>query len=268
MRCIFCRQDSSHSRSVEHIIPYSLGNRSHVLPRGIVCDACNNYFSREVERPFLEAPAIKLLRFHQGLESRKNRIPPINGVIYPNIPATVIRDFRTGGLLADVPIESFEQLAAMKKSVLLLPLSSNPPSNPVVSRFLAKVALEAMALKLCDFPDGLDYLSDDSQLDPIRDHARRGRHQAWPVHIRRIYAADAAVMNDQSDRGQIVHEFDFLMTDKSELYYVLAIFGLELTINVGGPDIDGYIQWLAENRSASPLYSGKNNIYPMPHRSE
>jgi len=38
MRCIFCMNDSSDSRSKEHIIPESLGNEAHILPRGIVCD--------------------------------------------------------------------------------------------------------------------------------------------------------------------------------------------------------------------------------------
>jgi hypothetical protein len=45
---------------------------------------------------------------------------------------------------------------------------------------------------------------------------------------------------------------------------VLAIFGLELTINLGGPNIEGYERWLVENENASPLYSGKNAVYRMP----
>jgi hypothetical protein len=235
-----------------------------VLPRGIVCDGCNNYFSREVERPFLEAPAVKALRFHQLLESRKKRIPPINGIISSGISATVMRDYKTGNLSVDVPVEFFEKLTAMERGVLVLPLSATPPSDSVISRFLAKIALESMALRLCKFPEGIDYLADDSQFDPIREHARRGKHQTWPVHTRRIYAADAAITGEQSDRKQMVHEFDFLMTDQNELYHVIAIFGLEMTINIGGPDMDGYIEWLNKNCGASPLYSGKNSNYLRP----
>ena len=52
MRCIFCKQDSSNSKNVEHIIPESLGSTKHILGKGIVCDKCNNYFSREVEKTF------------------------------------------------------------------------------------------------------------------------------------------------------------------------------------------------------------------------
>ncbi len=36
MRCIFCKTDSDSSRSVEHIIPESLGNTDYVLPPGCV----------------------------------------------------------------------------------------------------------------------------------------------------------------------------------------------------------------------------------------
>lgn len=42
MRCIFCKRNSNSSRSVEYIIPESLGNEEHVPPPGVVCDACNN----------------------------------------------------------------------------------------------------------------------------------------------------------------------------------------------------------------------------------
>lgn len=54
MNCIFCKEESSNSRSIEHIIPESLGNKDHVLPPGIVCDKCNNYFARKIEKKILE----------------------------------------------------------------------------------------------------------------------------------------------------------------------------------------------------------------------
>jgi hypothetical protein len=264
MRCIFCRTDSSSSRSEEHIIPHSLGNRRHTLKPGIVCDACNNYFSREVERPFLNAPAIQHLRFHQVLASRKGSIPPIAGLIRPDIPATLYRDYRTGGMSVDIPTEFVDKFSAMPKGELIFPMSGLPPANPVISRFMAKVALEAMAYRLAGKPEGLTYLCDEAQLDLLRDHARRGKHPVWPVHSRRIYDPDSHAYDGETDLGQTVHEFDFLITSENEWYFVLAIFGLELTINLGGPELKGYQRWLAENKNVSPLYSGKNAIHPMP----
>lgn len=69
MRCIFCENDSSSSKSVEHIVPASFGNSTSVLPKGIVCDKCNNYFARKIESPFLNSEAILQLR--QELEIDK-----------------------------------------------------------------------------------------------------------------------------------------------------------------------------------------------------
>lgn len=38
--CIFCNQDSTESKSIEHIIPESLGKDELILDKGIVCDKC------------------------------------------------------------------------------------------------------------------------------------------------------------------------------------------------------------------------------------
>src|SRR5665213_1313562 len=265
MRCIFCRSDSSLSRSVEHIIPYSLGNTKHVLRAGIVCDACNNYFSREVERPFLEAPAIKQLRFYQGLESRKGRIPMIRCFMSPGF-AVDVRESTDSGLSIGVPTEAVPHFLSAKTGSLYIPLSGKPPVENVISRCVAKVALEAMANRISYSQEGLDYICDEKQLDPLRDHARRGKLRGWPVHSRTIYDPESTQVEEGVDLGQVLHEFDFLVTSTNEWYFVLAIFGLELTINMGGPELEGYERWLSENNGASPLYSDRNAGSPMPSR--
>ena len=75
MHCIFCKTDSSSSRSREHIIPESMGNASHFLPRGAVCDACNGYFARKIEGPLLETPFFRQLRFGMQIANKRGRIP-------------------------------------------------------------------------------------------------------------------------------------------------------------------------------------------------
>ena len=37
-----------NTKSEEHIIPKSLGNDELILPKGIICDKCNNYFSTNI----------------------------------------------------------------------------------------------------------------------------------------------------------------------------------------------------------------------------
>ena len=72
-RCIFCGNDSSNSKSVEHIVPESFGNKCIILKKGIVCDKCNNYFARKVEQPFLESEPIRILRQELQLENKRRK---------------------------------------------------------------------------------------------------------------------------------------------------------------------------------------------------
>lgn len=127
-----------------------------------------------------------------------------------------------------------------------------------MSRFLAKVAVEMMAQRVLHDQGMLNDLIDDPQLDQIRSHARQGPTNEWPVNVRRIYPANHSVTDGVSPAFEIVHESDFLGTEQRELYFILAIFGVEMAINMGGPNIEGYEAWLDENAGASPLYYGKN----------
>ena len=42
--CIYCKRERSEFKSAEHVIPEALGCKE-TLPKGYVCDPCNNYFS-------------------------------------------------------------------------------------------------------------------------------------------------------------------------------------------------------------------------------
>jgi hypothetical protein len=258
LKCLFCQANSDSARSIEHIVPESLGNKTFILPPGVICDGCNNYFACEVERPFLESPSISLMRFHQLVESTKGRVPPATGIITPGNAAVVRRNPKDGAISVDIPPEAFEHLSKSSEGTLILPIELSPPKGLVVSRFMAKVALEAMAQRLLNDTQRLAFLRGDTQLDLIRYHARRGTTPDWPVHIRRIYDESARWIDEFGEAVQVVHEQDFLMTPESECYFILALFGQEYTINVAGPSIEGYVLWLEKNDHVSPLYHGKN----------
>jgi hypothetical protein len=261
MRCIFCKKDSSSSRSVEHIIPESLWNTKHILPKGIVCDSCNNYFAREVEKPFLDSQAISLLRFQQAIPNKRGRIPEARGVMLPGFEVIARRPRKDPyGMTLEVPPDALAYFNTQVHGRIVFPAPGDPPDARIVSRFLAKMALEAMAMRVRSEMDGLDYLVEEAQLDALRNFARRGTPKSWPCSIRRIYSADRILVETDGSWSQTVHEFDFLVTATNEWYFVFALFGLEFAINLGGPEIDGYLAWIKENGSASPLYSGKNGI--------
>ncbi len=258
MGCIFCKNPSSSSKSVEHVIPESLGNKKHVLPKGIVCDSCNNYFARKVEKPFMDLSAVQQLRFQQYLENKRGKIPSISGLITPDVPALLTRYPEHDFTSVDVSERDLARLLQAKKGTIIIPPARELPDTLVVSRFIAKIALEAMALRLVEHSEGIAYLCDEPQLDILRDHARRGYTSPWPVHIRTIYHQDGTTLGPVGQEEQIVHQFDFLVTDQSEWFFVLAIFGVEFTINLGGPEISGYRRWLEQNHGLSPLYTEKH----------
>jgi hypothetical protein len=125
-----------------------------------------------------------------------------------------------------------------------------------------------MAQRLVNFTEGLAYLCDEQQLDLLRNYARMGSANVWPVHVRTIYGADDYSVDATGRRIQIVHESDFLVTPMGEWYFVLAIFGVEFAINIGDPSTEGYVQWLEANQGLSPLYTEKNlGCGPMPRKA-
>jgi hypothetical protein len=105
MKCIFCKANSDGSISIEHILPESLGNKEHLLPRGVVCDSCNNYLSREVEKRILTSGIFRLIRNDRQISSKKGRIPVLGERDNPDLP-----DYRVmGRFIGKVGIEVLAQ---------------------------------------------------------------------------------------------------------------------------------------------------------------
>lgn len=80
MNCIFCKGDSGGSRSVEHVIPESLGNTEHILNTGIVYDQCNNYFASKVEGPLLSDPYFQYQFSQADIATKKGRPSRVRGL--------------------------------------------------------------------------------------------------------------------------------------------------------------------------------------------
>ena len=257
-RCIFCLNDASTSRSVEHIIPQSLGNLSHVLPAGIVCDRCNNYFARKVEKPLLDSGYFTALRFHESVPNKRGRIPTQLGMHrQTGIPVTAYKSI-DGSIGIDVePRQMGQFLSSTNKTgrgELLFPVPEAPPIK-FIERFMAKCALEILAQRVCWTPGWRAEAVIRADLGPIRRFARYAEGERWPVHIRRIYACNTPFPTADGELTQVVHEYDLLYSDRSELYAVVAIFGVEMAINLGGPEVDGYKDWLKRFDGLSPLYT-------------
>ena len=263
MRCIFCKLGSSSSRSAEHIIPESLGNADHVLPPGVVCDRCNNYIAREIEKPLLNSVYFKERRFDLGIPNKKKRIPRLDGVhlqsgVHIQLNKSIEEPQISVSAAANVDEMRFlDSFLNEKLGTLIFPVSVRP-HNYIMSRFVAKVGLEVLAHRVLDMPGALDEITDKPELDELRRYVRMGNPgEIWPYSFRSIYPP-SFVFHDDIEAYEVLHEFDLLMTTESEIYIVIAIFGDEYALNLGGPNIEGYQRWLLMNSCRSPLYGGKN----------
>lgn len=257
MRCIFCKLPSDSSASIEHILPESIGNRSHTLRPGIVCDGCNNYFARKVEKPVLDSGHFRAIRFQQAIPNKKGSIPIQTAILQPNIVVQLSRE-EDGSTEIRVPPEHWDTVSSMRDCKLVFPVDGPLPNDRLMSRLLAKIALEAMALRLTEADQSIEPLIDEVQLDPLREWARRGScGEHWVFHRRVIYDVDHEHVDESGQTFQCLNEFDFFGTKRGEVYFCLAVFGVEYTLNVAGSSLDGYTEWLLQHDNASPLYTPK-----------
>ncbi len=263
MRCIFCKQPSASSVSVEHIIPEALGNEDHILPAGIVCDQCNNYFGRKIEGPLLDSGHFHGLRFRQSLPNKRGEVPPAFGLYPQGRVEVALKREKDSSLSIGPRFENDSDVFANavrfnKTGSIWVPISDN--IEPILlTRFLAKVGLEILAQRTLHLDVFEEEFIDNVQLDLLRDFARRGNKPTnWPIHERKIYPENHTFQG--SKPHQILHEYTLLYTETRELYAVVCIMGVEYTINMGGPEIEGYLAWLKENNGLSPLYPDGINL--------
>jgi len=259
MRCIFCKQDSSSSRSVEHIMPESIGSKRRVLPRGVVCDKCNNYFAREVEGPVLSHPSMRNIRAWHQVPNKRGKVPSLRGLIGGTDIAVGFRRGRDGKLeieperQRDQERVTVEWKAGLPNGFLFM-IDMDPPKREM-SRFLCKMALETVAELFTHNEGGTETMVDESFFDNIRTYVRYGNNFAeWPYSQRRIYP-ETTLMRHPKTKKWVPVGFGCTVfaTKRLETLFVFCLYGVEFVLNVGGPAIRGYEEWLEDHGNISPM---------------
>ncbi|MFC1987917.1 HNH endonuclease [Chloroflexota bacterium] len=256
MRCIFCKQDSSTSITIEHIIPEALGNKEHTLPPGLVCDNCNSYFGLKVEKPLLDSGYFRQARSRNLIYNKENRVPTTNGILLPGIiPVEMMWDKEGRSVFPSRERDIGKLINVLHNTQggeIIVPILEKP-SEQLMSRFLAKMALEVLASRFLASSGELNEVIDKSELDEFRHYARFGSPpKSWPYYIRRLYP-EGKIFTEEADGFEVLHEYNLLYTESRELYLVVIIFEMEYAINMGGPEIDGYIEWLKRHDNKSVL---------------
>ena len=273
MRCIFCKSDSSNSKSVEHIVPESLGNKSYILPKGIVCDSCNNYFALKVEKPVLEMPYFQSLRGRNVIANKKGKIPKISGFTEDKYPIDFVfsSNDRSG---VEIQVKNEIILNSLKKNnKLYFPIYPEPAKeNLFLSKFIGKIAIEALASRFDHITGWQNDFVNNESINELRNFVRYGcGHNIWPYHMRRIYSENLVRHDyEQQKTYETLYEYDFLIPDPPELdgewnhfkdcYFVIAIMGVEYTINMTGNGLDRYNRWIVENPNKSILLMEKSEF--------
>ncbi len=260
MHFLFCKANThDYSHSVEHIIPESLGNTDHTLPRVWICDPCNNYFARKIEKPFLEPPFGESTRFAMGIQNKRGQIPPTRA-LHPR-SRSIVEMMRSedGWSVGVAPSQDegrcIRSLETSRSDSLYIPLPPDlPEANAETSRFIGKVALEALAAKGLKEEGWNAELVNHPSLDQLRSYVRLGIPAiTWPVSLRRIYDREHRFSEPNSKDFEVLNEWIILPTAQGKYYCVIAIFGVEFAINLGWPDLDGWNVWLANNDWRSSL---------------
>lgn len=252
MRCIFCKKCSKNSVSVEHIIPESLENSKTILPKGVVCDKCNNYFASKIEKPVLESDEFKFLRSYQGIKNKKGKYQETKILVNGDVARARLVDGPNIEIHEDDFSKIENSLFSVKNGEIIIPITGSPPDNHHMSRFLAKMAYETFASRLIGSDDWNDYLINHEGFEPIRKfvrHPKRG--EIWEFSKRKIYGEHTPHVEHQ-----IIYEADILVIgtyEAAEYYFVVAFFGMEYAVNLAGSYIGGYERWLNENNGISPL---------------
>lgn len=276
MRCIFCKNDSTNSKSVEHIVPESLGNKNNILPKRVVCDNCNTYFGSKIEKTVLEMPYFKSLRSRLLIENKKGKNSRMQGFTENGESIEIGYSIDANNTFEVVCKDDKTYNSFINSKELYVPLIPEPPQNNVyVSKFLGLIALEALAQRVSSIENWQEDFIENNSLDELRNFVRYGKGYAmWPYHIRRIDGENQVKFYKESNKFlEKLNEYDFLILGTSSLgnemhqvdnlYFILGIMGIEYTINLTNAGLNGYFTWLSDNNNRSILQMEKSEFHNL-----
>jgi len=240
-------------------MPESIGSKKRILPAGVVCDKCNNYFARKVEQPILSHPWMRNLRAWQQVPNKRGKYPSMLGVVAgTDMPINMSR-----GVDGMLKIEAENRrdsdtvtrvIAAGFEQPIIFTIEDDPPQKEM-SRFLCKMALESVAELFCHDTKDTEHLVDEPYFDNIRTFARYGTYfEEWPYSQRRVFPHDTLMRHPETNEWVQAGFGCTLFTNKRrETLFAFCFYGVEFVINVGGPSIRGYEEWLQDHKGISPI---------------
>lgn len=164
-KCIWCLRacpEVSFDRS--HVLPQCVGNKhQQILPKGVVCQPCNNSYSRKVEREFIHEPLFRMGTHVLGI--RKD--PLLDSLPFDSTPRRFHFNISLNNSELKVDCDGPPKLICKK--------TYNKRDSSLLSRAIHKMAFEALAhaLYVKGHDENVDVLSE--RFHPIRQWVRLGQ---------------------------------------------------------------------------------------------
>ncbi len=184
-RCIWClRESPAVSFDASHVLPECVGNeRQQVLPPGIVCKTCNNYFGTKVEPALLADPVFHVQAVFLRLVDPGDMNEFRDKVFDAEHPSAKTPE-RAMNLAVNIRGDTREIAMDVDYAVRgRLVRTYSVKDLAFLSRAIHKIAFEALAWAV--FVQGLDAPPDlfSSQFNAVRAWAREGQplSQVRPV---------------------------------------------------------------------------------------
>ncbi|WP_017496418.1 hypothetical protein [Flavobacterium sp. WG21] len=212
--------------------------------------------TKKIEKPLLEKPYFLNVRNRNFIESKKNKIPIGEAIVFnPAVAKIHISHDKNSTSIIFENEEIARSIMSHGSGSFIIPMNNEPePNDLIMSRFLAKCALELL-VSYVKGQQWIDEIINKKELDPLRNYARYGRGKFWIYNQRRIYNEEDRFTDhiNHPEPYEILHEMEFSYLESKVMYFVLVIFGIEYVINLGRSELDMYYEWLKENKNVSPV---------------
>lgn len=235
MICFFCKEDSSDSKSVEHIFPESLGNKKYILGKGVICDKCNNYFACNIEKPVQEYEDIKNIVAFESIKNKKGKRKSTTILCAgEECQLDVIDDNGEKNILIGISPDMCKRVydGTFPEVLVLKGINIYKYCNDYnFSRFVCKIALESLIysmiknnmyteINLCTFRE---------LYKPMVEFVRFGNRNknAWPMSVCEIYNY---VPFDEKNRTHLKCYFDEYNDDS--FVFNLEFFGIKFSVDL------------------------------------
>ena len=178
-RCIWClRSAPDVAFDVSHVLPRCLGNLSNdVLPAGVICRECNNFFGHKLEPVLLRDPLLHDIAVFQRIADPADMNEFRDRLFDDEHPAEgkVERDFHVE---LDVALKSARLVFTLGYAIRgKQAITYRPRDRRLLSRAVHKMALEEAARQV--FVDGVPLKVDlfGAEFDDVRNWSKRGEPQ-------------------------------------------------------------------------------------------